>query len=162
MSTRTFTAEWLEAHHIDDPFSCKLVVHREFGENQDYGTTWTAVFLHDGKHWQVTYQTPLGEAHADTWFDEDEVTAVEVRPQGKFITEWVPVKPHHGGRCKAQVLFAPSDRLTGTCGMDAPFLLAVRNGDETETLERCIAHAHAALTSMETFPLIEEVRRRWH
>lgn len=160
MSERVFTVEWLEAHHIDNPFWGKLVVHREFGENQEYGTTWTAVFLYDGRHWQVTYQTPLGEAHVDTWFDQEEVTAVEVRPQGRFITEWVPVKPHHGGRCKAGLPLAPEDHA-GTCDLEAPFLLAVRNGNKTETWERCIAHAHMALTSAETFPLIEEVRRRW-
>lgn len=162
MSTRTFRAEWLDAQHIASPAFSKLVVHHEFGENQEYGTTWTAVFLYDGKHWQVTYQTPLGEAHADTWFDEEEVTAVEVRPQGKFITEWVPVRPHHSNRCKAQIASAPGDRVTSTCDMDAPFLLVVRNGDATETWERCIPHAHMALTSMTVFPLVEEVRRRWH
>lgn len=31
-----------------------------------------------------------------------------------------------------------------------------------EWLKRCVAHAHQMMSSPETFPLIEEVRRRWH
>lgn len=162
MSTRSFPVEWLERHHIAVTGMSKLVVHREFGEQQEYGSTWTVVFTDDGKYWQVTYQKPTGQAYVDTWFGDLNITATEVRPQPKFVTEWVPVRPNHSGRCKEPIASAPGDTVISTCDMDAPFLLALAKGNSTASLERCVPHALMILTSPETFPLIEEVRRRWH
>ena len=155
MTTRTFTAEWLDAHSIDNPFVGKMVVHREFVENQEYGTVWKAVFSHDGKHWQITYQTPLGEADADTWFDEREVKATEVCPRGTFVTSWVPVHRVTAGTCTANA--------NGVCGREAPFLVALRSGETgIKTVERCARHLRAMFMSAEGTEAIQEVRRRWH
>lgn len=156
MTTRIFTAEWLDAHRIDNPFVSKMVVHREFVENQEYGTVWMAVFSHEGKHWQVTYQTPLGEAEADAWFDEKEVRATEVCPRGTFVTSWVPVHRVTSGTCVA----SPGKKV---CGQDAPFLMARRSGETgIETLELCARHLRSMFLSPEGTELIQEVRRRWH
>ena len=162
MSTRTFPVEWLERNHIAVDGMSRLVVHREFAENQEYGALWNAVFEDGGRYWRVTYQTPLGEGHADTWFDDLEIIATEVRPQAKFVTEWVPVTQKPGGRCGELITTAPGGIVVGRCDTEAPFLLAVRKGSEIRTLERCVAHTNVILHSRERFPLVEEVRRRWH
>ncbi len=160
MSTRTFPVEWLERNHIAVDGMSRLVVHREFAENQEYGALWNVVFEDGGRYWRVTYQTPLGEGHADTWFDDLEIIATEVRPQAKFVTEWVPVRPHNGGRCTEKV--AGSTGKASTCDLDAPFIIAMTSGNEVESHERCVAHTHMILGSPRTFHLIQEVRRRWH
>lgn len=161
MTTRTFPSGWLDARHIAVNLDNKLVVHREFGEHQEWGSTWTVVFMDEGRYWEVTYQEPnTSEVQADTWFDEENVVATEVRPQPKFVTDWVPVRPHSGGRCKEPIVSGGT--VFGACDLAAPFLLAVTQGNKVETWERCVAHAHMLITSPETFHLIEEVRRRWH
>ena len=162
MTTRAFTAEWLEANYIDSRFFGKLVVHREFVENQEYGSIWMAVFLYDGKHWQVTYQTPLGGARVDTWFGDEEVQATEVRPITKSFTEWIPVEKDSRNRCTVSLAATPPDGSpSGSCDMDAPFLITIRSDSGLDCIESCIAHAHMMLTSVETFGVVEEVNRRW-
>lgn len=156
MTTRTFPAAWLDAHHIAVNGMSKLVVHREFGEHQEWGSTWTAVFLDDERYWQVTYQEPnTSEVHVDTWFDDEDVVATQVSPAPKFVTEWVPVKKNRSGLCKART------GLLGFCDTEAPFLIAIRCGGVLDALERCVEHGKALITSPETFDQIEEVRRRW-
>lgn len=155
MTTRTFSADWLDSEYISVNVPNKLVVHREFVESQEYGSVWTAVFLCDGKYWEVTYQEPFGEAHADTWFDEEDVTATQVSPAPKFVTEWVPVTRNRAGLCKES-----AGRL-GLCGVEAPFLIAVRRDGVLNALERCVEHGRALITSPDEFDKIEEVRRRW-
>lgn len=160
--TRTFPVEWLERHHIAVEGMSKLVVHREFVEHQEYGSLWSVVFTDEGRHWKTSYLEPnTSEVHVETWGGDLDVQAVEVRPRPKFVTEWVPVRPNVGGQCKAALTGAFGDAELGPCGLAAPFLIAVAKGSKTETLERCVAHAHQMMSSPETFPLIEEVRRRW-
>lgn len=162
MTTKTFTAHWLDSKYLTIAGMSKLVVHREFVENQEYGALWRVVFLHDEKYWQVSYQTPIGQAHVDTWFDEEEVTATQVQPQAKFVTEWVPVGQARAVRCTASLVAAPPDgTVLGTCDMDAPFLVALLEGSKIESVERCPAHAHMLITSPVTFRLVQEVKRRW-
>lgn len=153
--TRTFTAEWLDSHYISIPGISGKVCHREFVENQEYGAIWQVVFLEDDRYWRVTCQTPLGEGHADTWFDEENVEASEVVPRGTFATQWVPKKWDTAGSCTAEA--------NGVCGQAAPFLVAVRSGETgIETLERCERHTRMMVLSSAQFEQIQEVRRRWH
>lgn len=159
MSTRTFPVEWLERNHIAVNGMSRLVVHREFEENQEYGALWSVVFTDEDRYWRVTYQTPLGEAHADTWFDDLEIIATEVRPQAKFVTEWVPVRPHDGGKCAERV--TGSTGKASTCDLDAPFIIAMASGNEVASHERCAAHTRMILNSPQAFHLVQEVRRRW-
>lgn len=160
---RKFPVEWLERNHIAVNGMSKLVVQREFVEHQEYGSLWSVVFQDDGSYWKTSYLEPnTSEVHVDTWGDELEIEAVEVRPQPKFVTEWVPVSSSHGGRCNAALTSALDDTPIAPCGLAAPFLIAVCKGSKVITLERCVAHAHQMMASPETFHLIEEVRRRWH
>lgn len=162
-NVRTFPVEWLERHHIAVEGMSKLVVHREFVEHQEYGSLWFVVFQDEGRYWKASYLEPnTSEVHVDTWGDHLEIPAVEVRPVPKFVTEWVATTSNRGGTCKAALAEAFSDTVLGPCGLAAPFVLAVTKGNKIESLERCVAHAHQMMSSPETFPLIEEVRRRWH
>lgn len=155
MTTRTFRSDWLDAHHIAVTGMSSRVVHREFGEHQEWGSTWTAVFEEGGKYWQVVYQVPnTSEVEADTWFDDNNVVATEVVPRGTFVTSWVPARQATGGTCAG---------VWGTCGQPAPFLVARRSGETgIETLERCERHLRLMFTSAEETEKIQEVKRRWH
>lgn len=155
MTTRTFPTGWLDARYIAVDLKNDLVVHREFGEHQEWGSTWTVVFTDGGKYWQVTYQVPnTSEVEAETWFGDEEVTATEVVPRGTFTTQWVPKKWDTAGACTG---------VWGTCGQPAPFLVARRSGETgIETLERCERHLRLMFTSAEETERIQEVRRRWH
>lgn len=153
---RTFPVEWLERHHIAVAGMSELVVHRQFGEHQEYGSTWTVVFMDDGRYWEATYQDAnTSEVHVDTWFDEELVTATEVVPRGTFVTQWVPKKWDTAGVCTAEA--------DGVCGQAAPFLVAIRSGETgIQTLERCERHTRMLVLSADDFERIQEVRRRWH
>ena len=160
---RFFSVEWLERNHIATTGMSKLVVHREFVEHQEYGSLWSVVFMDEGRYWKTSYLEPnTSEVHVETWGGDPDVEAVEVRPYPKFVTEWIPFKPHSGGRCTEPVTSPQDGAPIGTCNLAAPFVLGVTMGNKIETLERCVGHTHLLVSSPETFPLVEEVRRRWH
>ncbi len=155
MTTRTFSADWLDAHHIAVTGMNGRVAHREFGEHQEWGSTWTAVFEDGGKYWRVTYQMAnTSEVEVDTWFGDENVVAIEVVPRGTFVTSWVKPGRAGDGTCGG---------VWGSCGQAAPFLVAIRSGETgVETLERCERHLRLMFTSAEDTERLQEVKRRWH
>ena len=160
-TVRSFPVEWLERHHIAVEGMSKLVVHREFVEHQEYGSLWAVVFKDEGRYWKTSYLEPnISEVHVETWGDDLDIEAVEVRPQPKFVTEWVPVRPNNSGQCTEPLM--ASGKVIGSCDLAAPFLVAISQGNKIVSLERCVAHAHQIMSQPETFPIVEEVRRRWH
>ncbi|MEV3857769.1 hypothetical protein AB0J38_26015 [Streptomyces sp. NPDC050095] len=97
MPTRVFTPEQLD--QIGVPFEldgegCAT----ELGAEQVGSRRWSSIHditfraPDDGKAYTVRYQLPLTEhQECDVWFDEQQITAVEVEERPKVVTTWEPV-----------------------------------------------------------------------
>lgn len=87
-NTRTFTRDQLE--ELDVPYTN---LHDEQVDSRRWAEVRTCVFqTEDGTAYKVTYQRPLTEhQECDTWFDDDEIKAVEVEQRPVVVQQWLPV-----------------------------------------------------------------------
>jgi hypothetical protein len=91
VTTRHFTPEQLE--EFDVPYT---TLHDEQVDSRRWADTRSCVFRapDDGKTYRVTYQVPATEhQECDTWFDEEQIKAVEVEQQPVTVMQWKRVKP---------------------------------------------------------------------
>ena len=102
MPDRTFTADQLE--EIGVPFECygepidgfATELHREQIDTRRWVSVHELIFRapDDGKAYCVHYQRPLTEyQECDTWFDDNEIAAVEMEQRQVTVTKWLPVRP---------------------------------------------------------------------
>ncbi|GGM07010.1 hypothetical protein GCM10010099_23760 [Streptomyces cinereus] len=89
MTTRHFTPEQLE--EFDVPYTN---LHDEQIDSRRWAEVRSCVFRapDDGKAYEVTYQVPATEhQECDTWFDQEQIEAVEVEQQPVTVMQWKPV-----------------------------------------------------------------------
>lgn len=89
MTSRIFTPDQLE--EFDVPYT---TLHDEQLDSRRWAEVRECVFRapDDGKTYQVTYQQPLTEhQECDTWFDEEQIKAVEVEQRPVVVQQWKPV-----------------------------------------------------------------------
>lgn len=89
-NTRTFTRDELE--ELDVPHTH---LHDELNDTGRWTEMRTCVFRapDDDKTYLVSYQKPLTEyQECDLWYDEDEITAMEVEEVIVAVTRWEPTR----------------------------------------------------------------------
>lgn len=89
MAERVFTPEQLKEFRVT-----RTNLHDEQVDSDRWTETRSCVFRapDDGKTYEVTYQQPLTEyQECDTWFDEQQIKAVEVEQQPVTVMQWKPV-----------------------------------------------------------------------
>ncbi|WDZ91170.1 hypothetical protein [Nocardiopsis sp. HUAS JQ3] len=89
--TREFTRAELESLGVPFDLTADVEVSREIIDQRRWSTVWELLFRHEGRVWQIHYETGSTEYQDVPPFAGDTVTATALEERPVLTLQWVPV-----------------------------------------------------------------------